>query len=122
MKKTGEKLRILMDKKGVTPYEISINTGVSESTLSRVLTKNTKMSISTKQSLAKYFQVNEDYFNESDESILQENEIFDPKKIADYVINNTEQLLGDKNFKLWYENVKLKAQIEAMKNFKQSLD
>lgn len=70
MENTSVKLRKLLDIKKVTPYEVSMKSGISEATLSRILNKGTKLSLKTKEALANYFQVNADYFNESETSEL----------------------------------------------------
>lgn len=55
----SERIKKLINGKGVTPYEISIKTGISQSTLSRVLKEQTlKLNIKNAQILAKYFDIN----------------------------------------------------------------
>jgi len=86
MQTVSEKLQYLLDKKGVTAYEAAARSGVSEATLSRILKKGTKLSLNTKQSLANYFQVDLDYFNEvgtdirvSTPEIVRDDEPFENK-------------------------------------------
>jgi len=58
----GERLAELIKNKGVTPYEIFIKTGVSQSTISRVLNNNTtKPGIRNIEILAEYFNVDSDW-------------------------------------------------------------
>lgn len=77
----SEKLLKLIEQKGVTSYEVSIRSGVSESTLSRILNGHTgKMSLKTQDMLAKYFNVDISTFNESSE-ILHEAKIVTPSVI-----------------------------------------
>ena len=55
----SERLRHLIDKAGITPYEVSMKTGISQSTLSRLLNKATsKPNIKNVEILANYFCVN----------------------------------------------------------------
>lgn len=58
----SERLKELIKNKGVTPYEVSVSTGINQSTLSRILNNNTqKMSIKNTLLLAKYFEVDKDW-------------------------------------------------------------
>ena len=55
----SERLRHLIDKAGITPYEVSMKTGISQSTLSRLLNKATsKPNIKNVEILANYFCAN----------------------------------------------------------------
>lgn len=64
MESLGARIRSLVEEKGVTPYEVSRKTGVSQSTLSRVLNNNTvKMSINNMELLAEYFDVGYDWLS-----------------------------------------------------------
>ncbi|MDR2825024.1 MAG: helix-turn-helix domain-containing protein [Prevotellaceae bacterium] len=59
-----ERIHNLIDNKKVTPYEISIKTGISESTLGRILNgKTKKISIKNSELLANYFDVDIDWLN-----------------------------------------------------------
>lgn len=63
-----EKLQLLLNNKGVTPYEVSIKSGVPQSSISRVLSGETKkLSTKNKTILANYFDIKEDYFNNTNE-------------------------------------------------------
>jgi len=54
----GERIKQLIDKKRVTPYEVYIKTGISQSTLSRITRSSTaKLNIHNLETLAKYFNV-----------------------------------------------------------------
>lgn len=60
MKTSVERIKYLIENKNVTPYQISNLTGVSESTLSRLLNnESNKPSKKTITKLANYFQVSE---------------------------------------------------------------
>ncbi len=70
----SEKLLKLIEQKGVSSYEVSIKSGVSESTLSRILNGHTsKMSIKTQEMLAKYFNVDSSVFSENQELVIEAN-------------------------------------------------
>ncbi|MDU6347781.1 MAG: helix-turn-helix domain-containing protein [Clostridium sp.] len=56
-----DRLAELMDTKGVTPYRLSKETGVTQATLSRWKNGITQPSIETLQTLANYFGVTVDY-------------------------------------------------------------
>lgn len=57
-----ERLLYLLKNKGVTPYQVSVDTGVSEGTLSRITTgKTQKLRESTLKMLAKYFGVSPEW-------------------------------------------------------------
>jgi len=55
-----DRLKILMDENKVTAYEVSLNTGIEQSTIGRILSGKTKRMIKpTKKALCLYFDVNE---------------------------------------------------------------
>lgn len=56
------KLSELIRKKGVTAYQVSMESGVSQATLSQILNGGTKkMSNKTAKALSEYFEVSKDY-------------------------------------------------------------
>lgn len=58
----GERVRYLIDKDGITAYEVSVKTGISQSTLSRVLNNSTlKLSVKNSDALAEYFHVHKSW-------------------------------------------------------------
>ncbi len=58
----AERLQGLIDEKGVTPYVISKKTGVSQATISRILTRITKkLNINSAAKLSAYFHVDCDW-------------------------------------------------------------
>lgn len=63
---TGERLKKLMDKQGITAYMLAEYTGISQSTLSRILNKNSKPNASTLKLLSEYFNVIPVYFLSDD--------------------------------------------------------
>jgi len=57
-----ERIKNLIENKGVTPYYVAQKTGVSEATISRVVNKKSKkLSSNTVKLLARYFKVNEEW-------------------------------------------------------------
>lgn len=57
-----DRIKELIDNKGITPYEISAKTGISQATLSRILSNSTsKPSIRNVEILSQYFNVNKDW-------------------------------------------------------------
>ncbi len=60
----SEKIQKLIDNKGITPYELSIKSGIPHSSISRILNGETKkLSTKNKQLISEYFKIEEDYFN-----------------------------------------------------------
>lgn len=58
----GERLKQVIDNKGITPYELSMRTAISQATLSRIIANVTsKPSLKTIDTLAKYLQINRDW-------------------------------------------------------------
>ena len=58
----GERLRQVIEEKGITPYELSAKTNVSQATLSRIFANSTtKPSIKTVEVIADYLQISRDW-------------------------------------------------------------
>lgn len=58
----ADRLKQLIESKGITPYELSIRTNVSQATLSRILANSTtKPSIRTVEVIADYLQVSREW-------------------------------------------------------------
>jgi transcriptional regulator with XRE-family HTH domain len=74
MQSTGERLEYLIEKKGITAYELSSNTGISQSTLSRIIHKGSKPNLKNSETLAKYFQITKEWLingsSRNDEPII----------------------------------------------------
>ena len=69
----NERLRHLIDKAGATPYEVSMRTGISQSTLSRLLNKTTsKPNIKNAELLANHFHVNKVWLLTGEGEMLNE--------------------------------------------------
>lgn len=59
---TGERIKELINSKGITAYEAAKLTGISQPTFSRILnSKTSKMSMNSVKKLAEYFHVNKDW-------------------------------------------------------------
>ncbi len=80
-----------MDDKGLTPYQLSKESTVSEATLSRILNKDTKPHLKNLEKLSKYFQVRETWLltgkkpmrSEIGSIVLNEEAFNDPKIVSD---------------------------------------
>lgn len=62
MEKLQDRFQFLLDSKGLTSYQLSKKTGVSNATLSRIANKGTKPNSKTLETLCKYFNISEDWF------------------------------------------------------------
>jgi transcriptional regulator with XRE-family HTH domain len=61
MDSIGKRLEYLIEKKGITAYELSSSTGISQSTLSRIINKGSKPNLKNSEALAKYFHITKDW-------------------------------------------------------------
>ena len=57
----GIRIKELMDRKGVSAYTVSSDTGISQSTLSRLLNKDSKPNASNLKALSEYFNVEQSW-------------------------------------------------------------
>lgn len=98
MENIGKRIAELLKKKGITAYELSDVTGISQATLSRIVNKNTKPNIRNSEILSEYFNV--------------------PKE---WILNGTGEMEGEKKenpspegkgFDVYKENEILKKQNE----------
>lgn len=84
MQTIGQKFAALLEKKGVSAYEVSAKTGISNATLSRIINKDSKPSLKTKSILADYLQIDESFFNSNNEAEIIVNYPFE----VEFVENN----------------------------------
>lgn len=71
----SERLAYLLDSKKITPYQLSVDTGISESTISRILSQKTKkLQIPTITLLANYLQVKKEWLLTGDGDIAEKNQ------------------------------------------------
>lgn len=91
-----EKFLRLCEKEGVTPYKVSKETGVAQSTLSDWKTGKSEPKIEKLQKIANYFGVSVNYFyneEENNEAYYLDNET---KEIAQQIFENKDlRLLFD---------------------------
>jgi len=79
----GTRIKKLIRNKGISAYNVSKETGISQSTLSRILNSDTKPNMNNLKILSKYFKVDEDwlltgdggYFIKGDNNIQASNNI-----------------------------------------------
>ena len=57
----SERLKHLLDKTGLSSYQLCKKINISQSTISRILNKNTKPNASNLQSICSYFKVSEEW-------------------------------------------------------------
>jgi transcriptional regulator with XRE-family HTH domain len=76
MNSIGKRLEYLIEKKGITAYELSSSTGISQSTLSRIIHKGSKPNLKNSDILAKYFQIKKEWLinGSSDNNDISESE------------------------------------------------
>lgn len=116
----GEILKKLLEEKGVTPYEVSADTGISQSTFSRMLNKNTKPNQKNKRLLAEYFNVNPEFLVtgkkrsvvqtktvELDDGLLERND--EIAALVLYLKNNDRQLRSHPLFSIYFEHLETKS-------------
>lgn len=79
MNSIGKRLEYLIEKKGITAYELSSSTGISQSTLSRIIHKGSKPNLKNSEALAKYFQITKEWLiNGSSEDNFEPNHFSEP--------------------------------------------
>lgn len=61
MKTLKQRLQKLLNENGITPYKLSLKTGISQPTLSRILNKEVTPNSNTTQAICKYFNVSESW-------------------------------------------------------------
>lgn len=72
----GERLKQVIDNKGITPYELSMRTAISQATLSRIIANvTTKPSLKTIDTLAKYLQINRDWLLTGEGEMLRSEQV-----------------------------------------------
>ena len=99
----GERLRQVIEEKGITPYELSAKTHVSQATLSRIFANSTtKPSIKTVEVIADYLQISHDW-------LLTGNGDMRAKSKSDASLSNLLELISSQQ-----ETIRLQA--ETIKN------
>lgn len=109
----SERVKKLIEDKGVTPYEVSVKTGVSQSTLSRVLNENTlKLSLKNTEMLAKYFNVSEEWISSGNDN----NSTYDLKE--PYIVNKA----GIEYYKLSNNRYRMRVPFVPMQAYAKYID
>ena len=89
-----ERVKELAEKKGITMYSLSQETGISQSTFSRLIAGKGEMSRKNLKTLADYFQVNLDWLvtgeGEKLPSVVQHNQAGDNINGHSVTVNKTE--------------------------------
>ncbi len=62
MSNIGDRLKSLLEENGISSYQFSKRTGISQSILSRTINKNSKPNDDNTQAICNYFEVNEQWF------------------------------------------------------------
>lgn len=90
----GERIKKLLEYKKVTPYTVSLHTGISQATMSRILNNSTaKPSNGTVEILAKYFNTTSDWIlTGRGEMIKPDNSVSDTKGIPYYDMDVTASI------------------------------
>jgi len=73
--KIGERITELLEKKGITAYTLSNETGVSQGTLSRIIKKHTKPNASNLKAISDYFKVSQTWLLTGKEYDISETNI-----------------------------------------------
>lgn len=71
----GSRVKYLIENKGITAYEVSHATGISESTISRITHKSSKPNIKNCKLLADYFGVSKEWILVGGEDKLKESRV-----------------------------------------------
>ena len=83
-----EKIKKLIELKSISPYLISKNTGVSEATLSRILSGKTKKpNASTIASILSFLEGS----GSTEHKTIDSLDSFTPNKILEYIIDNKDK-------------------------------
>ena len=88
----SERLTKLLEYKGITAYLLSKNTGVAQSSISRILKNNSKPNRNTITLICKYFNINEVWFLTGNGDQWIEKESLTPEMKADLSHANNEIL------------------------------
>lgn len=78
MNTIGSRVKYLIENRGITAYEVSHATGISESTISRITHKSSKPNIKNCKLLADYFGVSKEWILVGSNENLNDYRITDP--------------------------------------------
>lgn len=106
MSNISSRMRRLLDEKGLTPYQFSKKTGISNATISRILNKSSKPNENTLKVILDYFKVDEKWFligdvlndpyKQPEELVALRNEIIEDYNLLITKLNNViKELQGE---------------------------
>ena len=116
----SERLAYLLESKKITPYQLSVGTGISESTISRILSQKTKkLQTPTITLLANYLQVKREWLLTGDGDIAEKDQA--DLNFTGYLSNIDELIKANRDLSasnkiLAENNARLTAIIEHLKN------
>lgn len=110
MKPLKEILIEFMSLNGLTPYQLADKSNVSQSTLSRILNKESKPSQKTIANLSKYMGVSESYLRTGNESNMQESILNEPEPFYSNSNGNTFTRIDDQNYIMKMPLIEIPAQ------------
>ena len=116
----SERLAYLLESKKITPYQLSVGTGISESTISRILSQKTKkLQTPTITLLANYLQVKREWLLTGDGDIAEKDQA--DLNFTGYLSNIDELIKANRDLSasnkiLAENNARLTAIIENLKN------
>lgn len=116
----SERLAYLLESKKITPYQLSVGTGISESTISRILSQKTKkLQTPTITLLANYLQVKKEWLLTGDGDIAEKNQA--DLNFTGYLSRIDELIKANRDLSasnkiLAENNARLTAIIEHLKN------
>lgn len=97
-----QKLKVAIKKSGVSMYQISKDTGIAQSTISRWKTQHSIPNLKTVRILADYFNVPISFFNDDiDETSIPKEYSIDLKKLTDETL---EWYYGNKRLSITERN------------------
>ncbi len=114
METLAQRLQKLIEKRGITPYKLAIESGVSQSSISRILNTNAKPNIKNTKALCNYLGISESYlltgegtaatYTPQDLSELKKKfEHITVEELARYMLTCEDDLLQNDIFKLYIE-------------------
>lgn len=93
MKTISERLQYCLVKQGITAYLLSKNTGLSQSSISRILKNNSKPNRNTVTQLCKYFNINEVWLLTGNGEMEVQKEALSPSEAASLANYNNALLV-----------------------------
>lgn len=120
------RLKETLANKDLTPYKLSQGTGISQTTIGRLLKEETNPNRSTIDIIARFLKVNTDWLmtgeGNQNEFVDKNHLMQEPSAtymsddmVAEYIIENHDRLMQNKKFAIWIRSVQLEAQHEVLK-------